>query len=79
MNRFPGKKDGFIYSRFGIPTSPMAAVFNPVLRFSDLCVIKKYADTKSYFTRQWISRNGTMFLSDLSSGDRILLYYLLYS
>ncbi len=79
MNRFSGKEEGFIYSRFGNPTTNAAAITIAAL---EAFGIKNYAgdalELKALLHASGQSAMATMFLSNLLPGDAVLSHYSLY-
>ncbi len=79
MNRFTGKEDGFIYSRFGNPTTAMAAEIIASLEAFGLTDDKSNPlQLKAILHASGQAAMATMFLSNLSSGDSVLSHYSLY-
>lgn len=79
MNRFGGKEKGFIYSRFGNPTTTAVAAMVAELEAIGL-KDEKGDDLK---LKALLHSSGqaamvTMFLSNLSAGDAILSHFSLY-
>lgn len=79
MDRFSGKEPGFIYSRFGNPTTAAAAETIAALEAFGLCnetggplVLKALLHASGQ------SAMATMFLANLSAGDAVLSHYSLY-
>lgn len=79
MDRFSGKEPGFIYSRFGNPTTAAAAATIAALEGFGL-----FDETGASLTLKALlhasgqSAMATMFLSNLSAGDSVLSHYSLY-
>lgn len=79
MNRFTGKEDGFIYSRFGNPTTAMAAEIIASLEAFGLTDDKGNSlQLKAILHASGQAAMATMFLSNLSLGDTVLSHYSLY-
>lgn len=79
MNRFTGKEEGFIYSRFGNPTSAMAAEIIASLEAFGLTDDKgDPLQLKAILHASGQAAMATMFLSNLSLGDSVLSHYSLY-
>lgn len=79
MNRFTGKEEGFIYSRFGNPTTAMAAEIIASLEAFGLTDDKGNSlQLKAILHSSGQAAMATMFLSNLSSGDGVLSHYSLY-
>ena len=79
MNRFTGKEEGFIYSRFGNPTTSKAAAMIASLEAFGI----SDAEGKPLALAAILHASGqaamaTMFLSNLSAGDSVLSHYSLY-
>ncbi|MEO6315552.1 MAG: aminotransferase class I/II-fold pyridoxal phosphate-dependent enzyme [Chitinophagaceae bacterium] len=79
MDRFTGKEKGFIYSRFGNPTTNAAAV---TIAAMEAFGIKTDAgdalELKALLHASGQAAMATMFLSILSAGDAVLSHYSLY-
>lgn len=79
MNRFTGKEEGFIYSRFGNPTTAMAAEIIASLEAFGLTDDKGNSlQLKAILHASGQAAMATMFLSNLSLGDTVLSHYSLY-
>jgi methionine-gamma-lyase len=79
MNRFTGKEEGFIYSRFGNPTTAMAAEIIASLEAFGLTDEKgNPLQLKAILHASGQAAMATMFLSNLSLGDTVLSHYSLY-
>ena len=79
MNRFAGKEEGFIYSRFGNPTTSAAAEVIAALEAFDLRAASGSAlQLQALLHASGQSAMATMFLSNLSAGDTVLSHYSLY-
>lgn len=79
MNRFTGKEDGFIYSRFGNPTTSMAAEIIASLEAFGLTGDKENPlQLKAILHASGQAAMATLFLSNLSAGDTVLSHYSLY-
>lgn len=79
MNRFTGREPGFIYSRFGNPTTAQAAEIIASLeafRISDAQGNPLHLKAILHASGQ--AAMATMFLSNLSAGDTVLSHYSLY-
>ncbi|MBL7697961.1 MAG: aminotransferase class I/II-fold pyridoxal phosphate-dependent enzyme [Chitinophagaceae bacterium] len=79
MNRFGGKEKGFIYSRFGNPTTASVAAMVASLEAIGL----KDENGEDLKLKALLHASGqaamvTMFLSNLSSGDAVLSHFSLY-
>ena len=79
MNRFTGKEDGFIYSRFGNPTTSNAAdIIAGLEAFGLVDEIGKPLQLKAILHSSGQAALATMLLSNLSAGDTVLSHYSLY-
>lgn len=79
MNRFTGKEAGFTYSRFGNPTTAMAAEIIASLEAFDLSDDKgNPLQLKAILHASGQAAMATLFLSNLSAGDSVLSHYSLY-
>ena len=79
MNRFAGTEPGFIYSRFGNPTTEAAAVTIAALEaFGLLTDAGSPLALKALLHASGQSAMATMFLANLSAGDAVLSHYSLY-
>jgi methionine-gamma-lyase len=79
MNRFTGKEDGYIYSRFGNPTTSMAAeIIASLEAFQLIGEDGNSLQLKAILHSSGQAAMATMFLSNLSSGDSVLSHYSLY-
>ena len=79
MNRFAGTEPGFIYSRFGNPTTEAAAVTIAALEAFGLGTdAGSPLALKAFLHASGQSAMATMFLSNLSAGDAVLTHYSLY-
>lgn len=79
MNRFTSKEEGFIYSRFGNPTTALAAEIIASLEAFGLTDKKgNPLQLKAILHASGQAAMATMFLSNLSSGDTVLSHYSLY-
>jgi len=79
MNRFAGTEPGFIYSRFGNPTTEAAAVTIAALEaFGLVTDAGSPLALKALLHASGQSAMATMFLANLSAGDAVLSHYSLY-
>ena len=79
MNRFSGKEPGFIYSRFGNPTTAAAAETIAALEsFGLVTGTGAPLILKALLHASGQSAMSTMFLANLSAGDAVLSHYSLY-
>lgn len=79
MNRFAGNEKGFIYSRFGNPTTAAAADLIASLEAFGLTDDKKNPlQLKAILHASGQAAMATMFLSNLSAGDAVLSHFSLY-
>ena len=79
MNRFTGKEEGFIYSRFGNPTTSNAAdIIAGLEAFGLLDEAGKPMQLKAILHSSGQAALATMLLSNLSAGDTVLSHYSLY-
>ncbi|MEP7143706.1 MAG: aminotransferase class I/II-fold pyridoxal phosphate-dependent enzyme [Ferruginibacter sp.] len=79
MNRFSGKEPGFIYSRFGNPTTNAAAeVIAALEAFGLVTETGAPLQLKALLHASGQSAMVTMFLANLSAGDAVLSHYSLY-
>ena len=79
MNRFSGTEPGFIYSRFGNPTTEAAAVTIAALEaFGLVAETGGPLALKALLHASGQSAMATMFLANLSAGDAVLSHYSLY-
>lgn len=79
MNRFAGNENGFIYSRFGNPTTAMAAEIIASLEAFGLTDDKgNLLRLKAILHASGQAAMATMFLSNLSAGDCVLSHFSLY-
>jgi len=79
MNRFAGTEPGFIYSRFGNPTTEAAAVTIAALEaFGLVTDAGSPLVLKALLHASGQSAMATMFLANLSAGDAVLSHYSLY-
>lgn len=79
MNRFTGKEEGFIYSRFGNPTTSGAASMIASLEAFGLKDEKGEAlPLKAILHSSGQAALSTLLLSNLQSGDGVLSHYSLY-
>jgi methionine-gamma-lyase len=79
MNRFSGKEPGFIYSRFGNPTTEAAASTIAALEAFGLVTETGIPlDLKALLHASGQNAMATMFLANLSAGDAVLSHYSLY-
>ena len=79
MNRFSGKENGFIYSRFGNPTTSAAAETIATLEaFGIQTETGAPLHLKALLHASGQSAMATMFLANLSAGDAVLSHYSLY-
>lgn len=79
MERFEGKQEGYIYSRWGNPTFADA---EKVIAAMESFGLKNEDDTplqlKAILHASGQAAMSTMFLSNLKAGDKILSHYSLY-
>lgn len=79
MNRFTGNEKGFIYSRFGNPTTSLAAEIIASLEAFQLTGDDgNPLQLKAILHASGQAAMATMFLSNLSAGDSVLSHYSLY-
>ena len=79
MNRFAATENGFIYSRFGNPTTAMAAEIIASLEAFGLTDDKgNPLELKAILHASGQAAMATMFLSNLSVGDCVLSHFSLY-
>jgi len=79
MNRFNGNEERFIYSRFGNPTTSMAAEIIASLEALWLNDEKgNPLELKAILHASRQTAIATMFFSNLSAGDSVLSHYSLY-
>lgn len=79
MDRFSGKEKGFIYSRFGNPTTEAAAETIAALEAYNISgETGAPLRLKALLHASGQSAMATMFLSNLSAGDAVLSHYSLY-
>jgi methionine-gamma-lyase len=79
MNRFSGKEPGFIYSRFGNPTTNVAAeVIAALEAFNITTESGTPLHLKALLHASGQSAMATMFLSNLCAGETVLSHYSLY-
>ena len=79
MNRFTGSEEGFVYSRFGNPTTSMAAeIIASLEAFGLTCDKGNPLQLKAILHASGQAAMATMFLCNLSSGDSVLSHYSLY-
>lgn len=79
MNRFAGSEKGFIYSRFGNPTTSAAAETIACLEAFGLMDESGHPlQVKAILHASGQAAMATMLLSNLSAGDSILSHYSLY-
>lgn len=79
MQRFAGKDGGFIYSRFGNPTSKAAEEIIAALEAFNLFDINNEPlKLKALLHSSGQAAMSTLFLSVLSAGDSVLSHYSLY-
>lgn len=79
MNRFSGKERGFIYSRFGNPTTSAAAEAVASLEaFNIKDEQGQNLSLKALLHASGQAAMATMFLSNVSTGDTILSHFSLY-
>jgi len=79
MNRFAGNENGFIYSRFGNPTTAMAAEIIASLEAFGLTDDQgDPLQLKAILHASGQAAMATMFLSNLSAGDCVLSHFSLY-
>lgn len=79
MNRFSGKEEGYIYSRFGNPTSAVAeAVIEALEGFQIKVEDGKPLKLKALLHASGQAAMSTLFLSNLKAGDAVLSQYALY-
>lgn len=79
MNRFAGNENGFIYSRFGNPTTATAAEIIASLEAFGLTDDKgNPLQLKAILHASGQAAMATMFLSNLSAGDCVLSHFSLY-
>lgn len=79
MRRFSGEEKGFIYSRFGNPTTSAAA--NAIAGLETFNIKNDNGNTieaAAHLHASGQSAMATMLLSNLSAGDGILSHYSLY-
>jgi methionine-gamma-lyase len=79
MNRFSGKEPGFIYSRFGNPTTEAAASTIAALEaFGLVTEAGTPLGLRALLHASGQNAMATMFLANLSAGDAVLSHYSLY-
>ncbi len=79
MNRFSGKEPGFVYSRFGNPTTEAAATTIAALEaFGLVTETGEPLRLKALLHASGQNAMATMFLATLSAGDAVLSHYSLY-
>lgn len=79
MNRFTGNESGFIYSRFGNPTTSIAAAIIASLEAFNLSDDKGAPlQLKAILHASGQAAMATMFLSNLSAGDSVLSHFSIY-
>ncbi|MGI8951075.1 MAG: trans-sulfuration enzyme family protein [Chitinophagaceae bacterium] len=79
MNRFSGKEEGYIYSRWGNPTFKVAEETIAALEsFNILDENKKPLELKALLHASGQAAMTTMLMSNLKSGDTILSHFSLY-
>ncbi|MEO7767317.1 MAG: aminotransferase class I/II-fold pyridoxal phosphate-dependent enzyme [Ferruginibacter sp.] len=79
MARFTGNEEGFIYSRFGNPTTSLAAKIIASLEAFKLTDKEgKPLQLRAILHASGQAAMATMFLSNLSAGDSVLSHYSLY-
>lgn len=79
MNRFAGQEAGFIYSRFGNPTTAEAA--DAIARLEGFGLKDEKGnplELSALLHSSGQSAMVTMFLSNLKAGDKVLTHYSLY-
>ncbi|WP_336515454.1 aminotransferase class I/II-fold pyridoxal phosphate-dependent enzyme [Pollutibacter soli] len=79
MNRFAGNENGFIYSRFGNPTTAEAA--DAIAKLEAFGLKDEKGDPlelSALLHSSGQSAMVTMFLSNLKAGDKVLTHYSLY-
>ncbi|MCW3091826.1 MAG: methionine gamma-lyase [Ferruginibacter sp.] len=79
MDRFSGKEKGFIYSRFGNPTTAKAAEIIASLEAFKLTDQEgQPLQLKAILHASGQAAMATMFLSNLAAGDTVLSHYSIY-
>ena len=79
MKRFAGKEQGFIYSRFGTPTTSAAADAVAALEaFGITSENGAPLSLKAILTSSGQSAMAAMFFANLSAGDTVLTHYSIY-
>ncbi|MFT3749791.1 MAG: aminotransferase class I/II-fold pyridoxal phosphate-dependent enzyme [Agriterribacter sp.] len=79
MRRFSGEEKGFIYSRFGNPTTSAAAgVIAGLETFNVKDAAGKHLHADALLHASGQSAMATMLLSNLSAGDTVISHYSLY-
>lgn len=79
MDRFSGKEKGFIYSRFGNPTTAMAAdIIASLEAFKLMDKNGNPLQLKAILHASGQAAMATMFLCNLSAGDSVLSHFGLY-
>ncbi len=78
MNRFSGKESGFIYSRFGNPTTNAAAEAIANLEAFKIKYEEQTLSLKALLHASGQAAMATMFLSNISAGDTVLSHFSLY-
>lgn len=78
MNRFSGKESGFIYSRFGNPTTNAAAEAIANLEAFNVKYDEQTLSLKALLHASGQAAMATMFLSNISAGDTVLSHFSLY-
>lgn len=73
MKRFSGQEEGYIYSRWGNPTSAEAEQKIAALETFGLGI-----EAKGILHSSGMAAISTLFLSNLKSGDKILTHFSLY-
>ena len=79
MRRFSGEEKGFIYSRWGNPTSAEAE--NKIAAMETFGLLNEMGEplqVKGYLQASGMAAISTMLLSNLKAGDKILSHYSLY-
>ena len=79
MNRFSGHEQGYIYSRFGNPTTAAAAEI--IASLEALGLSNEAGDPlrlKAILHASGQAAMATMFFSNLSAGDSVLTHYSIY-
>src|SRR5436190_24255433 len=78
MERFSGKQEGYIYSRWGNPTFKVAEETIAALESFNIKNEKEPLQLKALLHASGQAAMTTLLMSNLKAGDRILSLYSLY-